>query len=160
MRISQVMKKDVEVVALDDNLAAAASRMWDCDIGSLPVVDGAGQVAGMVTDRDICMAALTRGQPLHEIPVSVAMAKEVLSCTPDDEIHEAVLTMAENHVRRLPVVDGRGVVQGVLSMDDIITHGDLNKWQGCCELSAEEIIRSLKRLFDKHSKAQVKARAA
>ncbi len=80
MKISQIMKTDVEVCAIDDNLAAAASRMWDCDIGCLPVVDDAGQVVSMITDRDICMAALTRGQALHEIPVSAAMAKEVGAC--------------------------------------------------------------------------------
>jgi signal-transduction protein with cAMP-binding, CBS, and nucleotidyltransferase domain len=70
-------------------------------------------------------------------------------------------TMAEKQVRRLPVVDDRGVPQGILSMDDIITHGDLNRWEGCCELSAEEIIRSLKRLYGRSgAKAQVKAKAA
>ena len=46
-------------------------------------------------------------------------------------------------------------------MDDIITHGDLNRWEGCCELSGEEIIRSLKRLYGKPAeKAQVKVKAA
>lgn len=55
--------------------------------------------------------------------------------------------MANNRVRRLPVVNKEGVPQGILSMDDIITHGDLNKWEGCCELSSEEIIRSLKKLY-------------
>jgi predicted transcriptional regulator len=66
----------------------------------------------------------------------------------EDEIHEALHTMSEKHIRRLPVVDKHGVPQGILSMDDI-THGDLNKWQGCCELSAEEVIRALKRLYSR-----------
>jgi signal-transduction protein with cAMP-binding, CBS, and nucleotidyltransferase domain len=66
----------------------------------------------------------------------------VVTCKPEDEIHEVLHTMAEKQVRRLPVVNNEGVPQGILSMDDIITHGDLNKWQGCCELSAEEIIRA------------------
>ena len=103
MKIAQIMKADVEVCGLDDNLAAAASRMWDCDIGCLPVVDAEGQVVGMVTDRDICMAALTRGQSLHEIPVSVAMAREVLSCPPDATLIEAEEIMRSGQVRRLPV---------------------------------------------------------
>ena len=47
---------------------------------------------------------------------------------------------------RAPITNA-GVPQGILSTDDIITHSDLNKWQGCCELSAEEIIRALKRLY-------------
>ena len=64
-------------------------------------------------------------------------------------------------VRRLPVVNKEGVPQGILSMDDIITHGDLNKWEGCCELSAEEIIRSLKKLYgQKHPLVHTKTAAA
>lgn len=59
--------------------------------------------------------------------------------------------MAERQVRRLPVVNREGIPVAVLSMDDIITHGDLNKWQGFCELSAEEIIRSLKKLYRRES---------
>jgi signal-transduction protein with cAMP-binding, CBS, and nucleotidyltransferase domain len=69
--------------------------------------------------------------------------------------------MAEKHVRRLPVVDETGVPRGILSRDDIITHGDLNRWEGCCELSGEEIIRSVKRLYAKRrAKEHVKANAA
>jgi signal-transduction protein with cAMP-binding, CBS, and nucleotidyltransferase domain len=69
--------------------------------------------------------------------------------------------MAEKHVRRLPVINEEGMPQGILSMDDIITHGDLNRWEGCCELSSEEIIQSLKRLYAKPSaKGRVKAKAA
>ncbi len=84
---------------------------------------------------------------MGDLTVAEIAIKNVITCKPEDEIHEALHTMAEKHVRRLPVVDNVGVPQGILSMDDIITHGDLNKWQGCCELSAEEIIRALKRLY-------------
>jgi len=55
--------------------------------------------------------------------------------------------MATKQVRRLPVVNDEGIPQGILSMDDIIAHGDMNNWEGCCELSSEEIIRSLKKLY-------------
>lgn len=69
--------------------------------------------------------------------------------------------MAEKQVRRLPVVNADGVPRGILSMGDIITHGDLNKWEGCCELSSEEIIRSLKRLYARPTtKDQARAKAA
>ena len=113
MKVSQIMSKDVEVCGFDDNLAAAASRMWDCDIGCLPVVDAAGQVAGMVTDRDICMAALTCGQPLHDISVLVAMGRIVRSCTPDATLIEAEEIMRSAQVRRLPVIDSDGALVGI-----------------------------------------------
>jgi signal-transduction protein with cAMP-binding, CBS, and nucleotidyltransferase domain len=68
--------------------------------------------------------------------------------------------MAEKQVRRLPVVDQAGVPQGILSMDDIIIHGDVGKWQGCCELSSEEIIRALKRLYGQQTPPRLRSHAA
>ena len=143
MKIPQIMKTDVEVCGLDDNLAAAATRMWDCDIGCLPVLDAAGQVVGMVTDRDICMAALTRGQPLHEIPVSVAMAKEVLSCAPDATLVEAEEVMRSGQVRRLPVIDSDGCLVGIVSLNDLALLAEHEIGRKNRDLSAQEITATL-----------------
>jgi len=77
-----------------------------------------------------------------ELTVGEIATRDAFTCKPDGEIHEAMDTMASKQVRRLPVVDTEGVPQRILSMDDIITHGDLNKWEGVCELSSEEIVRS------------------
>jgi CBS domain-containing protein len=143
MKVSQIMKTDVEVCGLDDNLAAAASRMWDCDIGCLPVLDVAGQVVGMVTDRDICMAALTRGQALHEIPVSVAMAKEVLSCAPDATLVEAEEVMRSGQVRRLPVIDSDGCLAGIVSLNDLALLAEREVGRKNRDLSAQEVAATL-----------------
>jgi CBS domain-containing protein len=143
MKISQIMKTDLEVCGLDDNLAAAASRMWDCDIGCLAVLDGAGQVVGMVTDRDICMAALTRGQPLHDIPVSVAMANEVLSCAPDATLVEAEEVMRSGQVRRLPVIDSEGCLVGIVSLNDLALLAEREIGRKNRDLSAQEIAATL-----------------
>jgi signal-transduction protein with cAMP-binding, CBS, and nucleotidyltransferase domain len=127
----------------------------------LPVVGNDQKLLGVVTDRDICIAMGTRNRLAGELTVGEIATQNVVTCKPDDEIHEALHTMAEKQVRRLPVVNKEGVPQGILSMDDIITHGDLNKWEGCCELSAEEIIRALKRLYgQKHPLVHTKAAAA
>jgi CBS domain-containing protein len=143
MKIGQIMKADVEVSGLDDNLASAASRMWDCDIGCLPVVDAAGAVVGMVTDRDICMAALTRGQPLRDIPVSVAMAKEVLSCPPDATLIEAEEIMRAGQVRRLPVIDSDGCLVGIVSLNDLARLAEHEIGRKNRELSAQEVTATL-----------------
>jgi len=143
MKIAQVMKRDVEVCGLDDNLAAAASRMWDCDIGCLAVVDAAGQVVGMVTDRDICMAALTRGQTLRDIPVSVAMAKEVLSCPPDATLIEAEEIMRSGQVRRLPVIDSEGCMVGIVSLNDFARLAEQEIGRKNRDLSAQEVTATL-----------------
>ena len=143
MKISQIMKSDVETCAADDNLAAAASRMWDCDIGCLPVVDERGEVIGMVTDRDICMAALTRGQPLHEIPVSVAMAKEILTTGPDATLIEAEEIMRSAQVRRLPVVDSDGALVGIVSLNDLALLAEHEIGRKNRDLSAQEVTATL-----------------
>jgi len=130
MKIAQIMKGDVEVCAPDDNLAAAASRMWDCDIGCLPVLDTEGHVIGMITDRDVCMAALTRGQRLDEIPVSVAMSKEVLSCGPEAALVEAEEIMRSGQVRRLPVIDSAACLVGLVSLNDLARLAEREKEVG------------------------------
>jgi CBS-domain-containing membrane protein len=114
--------------------------------GMLPVVGIDQKLFGLITDRDICIAMGTRNRLAGELTVGEIATRDVFRCKPDDEIHEALDTMASRQVRRLPVVNDEGIPQGILSMDDIITHGDMNKWEGCCELSSEEIIRSLKKL--------------
>jgi CBS domain-containing protein len=119
MKIAEIMRADVEVCAVGDNLAAAATRMWDADIGCLPVVDEAGHAIGMVTDRDVCMAALTRGEPLHNIPVAVAMSREVRACPPDATLAEAEEIMRSGQVRRLPVIDAEGSLVGIVSLADL-----------------------------------------
>lgn len=143
MYISQVMKTDVEVCGVEDNMAAVASRMWDADIGCLPVVDGLGRVVGMITDRDICMAAFTRGQPLHAIPVSVAMAKEVLSCSPDATLIEAEEVMRSGQVRRLPVIDSDGYLAGIVSLNDLARLAERETGRRSRDLSAQEVTATL-----------------
>jgi CBS domain-containing protein len=143
MKISQIMTTDVETCAPEDNLAAAACRMWDCDIGCLPVVDADGQVVGMVTDRDVCMAALTRGQPLHDIPVSVAMSQEVLSCAPDATLIEAEEIMRSGQVRRLPVIDSEACLVGIVSLNDLARLAEREIGRKNHDLGAQEVAATL-----------------
>jgi CBS domain-containing protein len=160
MKVRDVMTAAAVCCKPETNIGAAVGLLWSHNCGMLPVVDNDHKLVGVITDRDICIAMGTRNRLPGDLTVGEVAISNVFTCGPDDEIHEAVGTMAQNHVRRLPIIDSQGTVQGILSMDDVITHGDLNKWEGCCELSAEEIIRSLKRLFDKHAKVHAKAKAA
>jgi CBS domain-containing protein len=161
MKVRDVMTSSAVYCKPDTNVGAAVELLWSHNCGMLPVVDVNNRLVGIVTDRDLCIAMGTRNRLPGELTVGEIAITHVFTCKPNDEIHEALGTMAEKQVCRLPVVNDEGMPQGILSMDDIITHGDLNKWEGCCELSAEEIIRSLKRLYGKPSaKGQVKAKAA
>ena len=147
MKVKEIMTQSAVCCSADTNVGAAVELMWVRNCGMLPVVGPDLKLSGIVTDRDICIAMGTRNSLAGELTVGEIATKNVFTCTPDEEIHEALLTMASKQVRRLPVVNDEGIPQGILSMDDIITHGDLNKLEDCCELSSEEIIRSLKKLY-------------
>jgi CBS domain-containing protein len=119
MRVAQVMSKDVVTCRPGESLARAAQLMWERDIGCVPVIDGDGHVVGIVTDRDACMAAYTRGQPLQALPVDVAMARHVQTCRPDDEVTDVEKRMATAQIRRMPVIDDQGHPVGILSLNDL-----------------------------------------
>jgi CBS domain-containing protein len=126
MKISELMTRTVQVCRATDTLDRAAQLMWDHDIGTLVVVDEHGQVIGMITDRDACMAAYTRGGALCDIPVEVAMSKHVVTCRPDDSDTAVAELMAKHKIRRVPVVDDAHRPIGILSLNDLartMAHG-------------------------------------
>ncbi|MDQ5838439.1 MAG: CBS domain-containing protein, partial [Acidobacteriota bacterium] len=122
MIVESLMTRDVEVCRPDSTLADAAAVMWRRDCGVVPVVEEDGRVVGVVTDRDICMALSMRGQRAAEVRVAEVLTGGVQTCTPVDDVREALETMARRQVRRLPVVDSRGHLVGLLSINDIIRH--------------------------------------
>jgi len=119
MKVADLMTKDVRTCTPEDSLSHAAKLMWEGDFGALPVVNPRGQVIGMLTDRDICMAAYTQGKDLASIPVSTAAARGLISAHPDYDLETASTLMEGASVRRLPVVDGDGAPLGILSLGDI-----------------------------------------
>lgn len=119
MKVSDLMTRDVKTCTPFTTLGTAAQIMWDHDCGCVPVIDQESRVIGMLTDRDICMAAYLQGQPLNALPVTGAMSKQVFSCKPDDDLALAEQTMREKQVRRLPVIDAQGHLAGIISLNDI-----------------------------------------
>jgi CBS domain-containing protein len=119
MKISELMTRPVHTCRATDALDRAASLMWENDIGSVVVVDDAGKVIGMVTDRDACMAAYTCGGALGDIPVATAMAKNVVTCRLSDSDSVVAETMAKHKIRRVPVVDDAQQPVGVVSLNDL-----------------------------------------
>lgn len=147
MKVQDIMTEPAICCGADANVGSAVELMWKHNCGLLPVVSADNQLVGVVTDRDICIAMGTRNRLAGELTVGEIATRKVFTCKPGDDIHEALDSIANNHVRRLPVIDGQGVPQGILSMDDVVMHGDLNKWEGVCELSSEEIIKTMKKLY-------------
>lgn len=119
MHVQDLMTHPAITCHVNDSLDAAAQKMWDHDCGALSVVNDEGKVTGMVTDRDICMAALLQGRSLHELLVNVAMSKHVIAVGPEGTIGDAEHLMALHQIRRLPVLDGTNRPLGVISLNDI-----------------------------------------
>ena len=119
MNVQQLMATKVKACSPADTLNRAAELMWDGDCGCVPVVDEGSRVMGILTDRDICMAAYTQGKALWELPVELAMTKKVWTIRPEETISAAEKLLAEKKVHRLPVVDAAGQLVGILSLNDI-----------------------------------------
>ena len=89
MKVADSMTRDVRACSVHDSLNAAARVMWENDCGCVPIVDSQGRLVGIVTDRDICMAAYTQGVPLEAIPLERVMAARVISCSRTDDLETA-----------------------------------------------------------------------
>ena len=105
MKVSDLMTKEVKACHPHDSLNRAAQLMWENDCGAIPVIDSDAKVIGMLTDRDICMAAYTKGIALVEASAASVMSRNVSVCNPGDNISTATERMREHQIRRLPVVD-------------------------------------------------------
>ena len=119
MQVKKLMIGRVASCPSHENLERAAQVMCELDCGCVPIIDSGAKVVGMLTDRDICMAAYSERRALREIPVSNAMSKEVYACLPEDHLTVAEFIMERKHVHRLPVIDDDGRLVGLLSFTDI-----------------------------------------
>lgn len=119
MKVKDIMTKTPASVNLSQKLNDAACCMWENDCGCVPVTDDKNNVIGVVTDRDVCMAAYTQGVPIEAIPVSTAMSKTLFSCSAEDSIDSAEDIMRHHQVRRLPVITKQKKLSGMLSLNDI-----------------------------------------
>ena len=121
MKVESLMTKSPRFCEPAHTLADAVSLMEQHDCGSLPVVSPGGRsdVLGIITDRDVCLAAFREAKPLSEILVRDAMTSEVLTVEPDDDVEVAERVMADAQVRRLPVVGADGELQGLLTLGQI-----------------------------------------
>ena len=118
MLVNDLMATDLKTCGARDSLLEAAELMWDHDIGAVVVVDE-HQVIGMLTDRDIAMAAFLSNLPLAQLSVGDSMSDQVVSVRLSDTVETAEQKMAEHAVRRLPVLDENDALVGFLSLHDL-----------------------------------------
>jgi len=121
MKVEQLMTKEVVTCRPEESLNDAARIMWERDCGFVPITASreSERVVGVVTDRDICMAAFRRGLPLKEIPIGEVMSTGIRMCKPSQDLDAAESILREAHIHRLPVIGDDDRLLGVISLADI-----------------------------------------
>jgi len=119
MNVEKLMKTEVKTCSPDDTLQLPAQLMWENDCGFIPVVDSERRVVGVITDRDICMSAYTKGVPLSGSSVTTAMSPDVHSCSPHATLGYVEELMRTHRIRRVPVVDALGRLVGIITLSDL-----------------------------------------
>jgi CBS domain-containing protein len=151
------MTMAVQSCTPSDNLQRAAELLWQRDCGVVPVVDTESRVVGMITDRDICMAAYTQGRQLWQIPVSSAMGQNVQTANENDSIQDVETLMRKSQVRRVPVVDGTGRLKGILSLNDLARHVHKTFARKSDGLSGDSVAQTLAAIGEPRKTAQQSA---
>ena len=116
-----IMTGGAECIGVNETLEQAARKMKDLDVGSLPICGEDNRLKGMLTDRDIAIKVVAAGKdPASTTAGELGQGKPV-TIGADDSVEEALHTMMEHDVRRLPVIDGHDLV-GMVSQADVAKH--------------------------------------
>jgi CBS domain-containing protein len=124
MKVKEVMSPNAKGIWLTESLADAAQIMWENDCGALPIIKDGRKVIGMITDRDICMAMAMRDKNPSGVSVEEVMTGQVYFVNVEDDVDLALQTMQEHKIRRLPVVNTEGELEGILSMNDLVLNAE------------------------------------
>jgi len=122
MRAIDLMSRNVLTAHPDDRVGYVARLMRDWDFGALPVVDRNDRLIGIVTDRDITMRLVANEADTRNTTVADCMTERAFACHADDSVRECMSQMSRHRIRRLPVINDRGRVIGVISQGDLARH--------------------------------------
>ncbi len=136
MQVKDVMTKGIACVDAKSSAADAARKMKDQNVGTIMVIDN-DQLTGIVTDRAIVTKAVAEKKDPSQVSVTNIMTKEIIGCRESDDVMDAIKTMGENKIRRMPVINDQDQLVGVVSLADI----------------AQEIRPCIDSMFDEITKA-------
>jgi CBS domain-containing protein len=118
MKVKNAMHKGAEWVAPETPIAQIAKKMKELDVGSIPVGEN-DRLIGMVTDRDITCRAVANGHDLGKLTARDVMSKGIFYCRDSEELDDALRIMESRKIRRLPVIDDKKRMVGMLSLGDV-----------------------------------------
>ena len=145
MKVKDCMCTEVYCVTPEKTIKDCATIMCNQHVGCIPVCDNSQKVVGLVTDRDVILRAIACNKDVNTTPVSEIMTCEVCCCEPDTEISQAESLMAQNQIKRIPVMENNKIV-GILTLGDLAANKQvddkgveqtLNHICGCKEKNAQ-----------------------
>lgn len=160
MKVKEIMTPDAKSIWLTESLADAAKMMWENDCGVLPVIKDGQKVIGMITDRDICMAIAMRDTNPSGVSVEEVMTGQVYSVKPEDEVNRALKAMQEHRIRRMPVLNTEGELEGILSMNDVVLHAKAADGPAADTISYDDVIKTFQAICEHPLPAAASAKAA
>lgn len=138
MKNSDIMTKDLVYSLRSDMVSDVAQLMKKEDIGPVLIVDDSRdgkRLVGIVTDRDLAIKVVGEGRDPQNTRVEDVMTKKVITSRADDDVQNAMQSMAQYQLRRIPVVDDNGHLVGIISQADVATR--LNEPQSTAEVVKE-----------------------
>jgi CBS domain-containing protein len=122
VKIQDIMTRDPSCVTPETPVREAARIMRDEDVGVVPVVEGEGsrRLLGIVTDRDLAVRVVAEGRDANTRVVEVMTASRLTTARPDGDVDDVMDAMAAEQVRRIPIVDERGSLVGIVSQADVV----------------------------------------
>lgn len=146
MKAQQIMTSDPVSVTPETPISEAARLMKDQNVGMLPVVEAEGskRLVGVITDRDIAMRHVAEGHSSTDCPVSEAMTDHVTTATPQSSLDDVMDLMGKEQVRRIPIVDERGALVGVIAQADLVLYAENEK-------KAEKTVEEISQPFGRHT---------
>jgi CBS domain-containing protein len=120
---NDVMTKNPTCCSAGDPVNMAAEIMKNEDVGSIPVIESEddARLVGVITDRDIVLRVIADDKDYHSVKIQDVMSLSPVTCAPEDSVQDAIDKMAQHQVRRLPIVDGKGHVVGIIAQADVAT---------------------------------------
>jgi CBS domain-containing protein len=145
MKVQDIMARNPTSVTPDTPVQQAARMMKDEDVGVLPVVEsGSRRLVGLVTDRDIAVRVVAEGRDVTQARVQDAMSGNPKTCSADDSVDDVMDLMGREQVRRIPIVNDRGELLGIVSQADIVREAKDDK-------KAERTVERISEPGGKHS---------
>ena len=143
MKVADLMRHEPRTVAPSDTLAAAGKLMAEVDCGFLPVVEN-GRLVGVLTDRDVCLSLTRQERTASQVDVRRAMSDRVVTCRPEDDLGDALATIRESRVRRLPVLGPDSQLVAILAIDDVVVAVRPEGEAGSSAPTGREVLETLR----------------